>query len=193
MKAIDGIFCQAICPANNSPFCKTIFNEHSAIHDCVAYEHGHKLADIGTGDIAHWLARPDAFVWVALLDPSAEELAQMQREFGLHELAVEDALKGHQRPKIEEYGDMVFVVLHLVEPTADALSVGEVAVFVGKNFVLSARSRCSQGFLGVRERCEREPLLLERGSGFVLYALMDAVVDRYFPIIELLKVRVGSE
>lgn len=153
--------------------------------NCVAYEHGQKLADIGTGDIAAWLKRPDAFVWVALLDPSADELAKMQREFGLHELAVEDALKGHQRPKIEEYGDMVFVVLHLVEPTADDLLVGEVAIFVGKNFVLSARTRSSQGFMGVRERCEREPLLLERGAGFVLYALMDAVVDRYFPIIEL--------
>ncbi len=153
--------------------------------NCVAYEHGHKLADIGTDQIAHWLQQPDAFVWVALLDPSAEELTQMQREFGLHELAVEDALKGHQRPKIEEYGDMVFVVLHLVEPEVDDLLVGEVAIFVGKNFVLSARSRSSQGFLGVRERCEREPLFLERGAGFVLYALMDAVVDRYFPIIEL--------
>jgi magnesium transporter len=153
--------------------------------NCVAYENGHKLADIGIDQIAHWLQRPDAFVWVALLDPSEEELAQMQREFGLHELAVEDALKGHQRPKIEEYGDMVFVVMHLVEPTADDLAVGEVSVFVGKNFVLSARRRSEHGFLGVRERCEREPLLLERGAGFVLYALMDAVVDRYFPVIEL--------
>ncbi|MGP1629726.1 MAG: magnesium and cobalt transport protein CorA, partial [Giesbergeria sp.] len=153
--------------------------------NCVAYEHGHKLADIGTDQIAHWLKRPDAFVWVALLDPSAAELAQMQCEFGLHELAVEDALKGHQRPKIEEYGDMAFVVMHLIDPEAGELAVGEVAVFVGKNFVLSARTRSSQGFLGVRERCEREPLLLERGAGFVLYALMDAVVDRYFPVIEL--------
>ena len=153
--------------------------------NCVAYEHGHKLADIGTGDIAHWLARPDAFVWVALLDPDAEELAQMQHEFGLHELAVEDALKGHQRPKIEEYGDMVFVVMHLVEPKDGELLVGEVAAFVGRNFVLSVRSRSQQGFLGVRERCEREPLLLQNGAGFVLYALMDAVVDRYFPVIEL--------
>lgn len=155
--------------------------------NCVAYEHGRKLADIGTDQIAHWLKQPEAFVWVALLDPSAEELAQMQREFGLHELAVEDALKGHQRPKIEEYGDMVFVVMHLVEPADDDLAVGEVAVFVGKNFILSARSRSRHGFLGVRERCEREPLLLERGSGFVLYALMDAVVDRYFPVIDLLE------
>ncbi len=174
----------------------------------VVYENGHKLADIGTEEISDWLERPDAFVWVALLDPSADELAQMQQEFGLHELAVEDALKGHQRPKIEEYGDMVFAVMHLVEPVVSPiatppasplpiphdttepyacseLSVGEVAVFVGKNFVLSARTRSTHGFLGVRERCERQPQLLERGSGFVMYALMDAVVDRYFPVIEL--------
>ncbi len=176
--------------------------------NCVVYENGHKLADIGTEEISDWLERPDAFVWVALLDPSAEELLLMQHEFGLHELAVEDALKGHQRPKIEEYVDMVFAVMHLVEPVVSStdtppanplpipramqepyacteLSVGEVAVFVGKNFVLSARTRSAHGFLGVRERCERQPKLLEHGSGFVMYALMDAVVDRYFPVIEL--------
>jgi magnesium transporter len=154
--------------------------------NCVAYENGRKLADIGVDDISDWLHKPDSFVWVALRDPSDEELAQMQQEFGLHELAVEDARKGHQRPKIEEYGDMVFVVLHLPDPSpdADAEDVGEVAIFVGHNYVLSVRRRSKQGFLGVRERCEREPLLLRHGAGFVLYALMDAVVDRYFPMID---------
>jgi len=154
------------------------------IINCVAYDNGRKLADIPVDDISDWLRRPDCFVWVALRDPSPEELAQMQHEFGLHELAVEDARKGHQRPKIEEYGQTVFVVLHLLEPGADAIEVGEVAIFAGHNFVLSVRTRSSQGFLGVRERCEREPLLLRHGAGFVLYALMDAVVDRYFPLLD---------
>jgi len=154
------------------------------IINCVAYDNGRKLADIPVDDISDWLRRPDCFVWVALRDPSAEELAQMQQEFGLHELAVEDARKGHQRPKIEEYGDTLFVVLHLLEPGEDTVQVGEVAIFVGHNFVLSVRTRSSQGFLGVRERCEREPLLLRHGAGFVLYALMDAVVDRYFPLLD---------
>ena len=154
------------------------------IINCVAYENGRKLAHIDVESISDWLARPDAFVWVALQDPAEEELLQMQEEFGLHDLAVEDARKGLQRPKIEEYGDTLFVVMHLVEPTGSDLQVGELAVFVGHNFVLSVRSRSAQGFLGVRQRCEREPLLLRLGAGFVFYALMDAVVDRYFPLID---------
>ena len=103
----------------------------------------------------------------------------MRREFGLHPLAVEDASHGHQRPKVEEYGDSLFTVMHVVE-----LHVGEVHVFTGPNFVLSVRNRSEQSFLGVRTRCEREPELLRHGSGYVLYALMDAVVDRYFPILD---------
>ena len=97
------------------------------IINCAVYERGRKRADIHTDDIRHWLQQPDCFVWVALHDPGAAELAQMQDEFGLHELAVEDARKGHQRPKIEEYGDSLFGVLHLLELHDNELSVGEVA------------------------------------------------------------------
>jgi magnesium transporter len=108
----------------------------------------------------------------------------MRKEFGLHELAVEDAQHGHQRPKIEEYGESLFVVLQMIEPSDSDLNVGEVAIFVGKNYVLSVRSRAKRGFTDVRDRCEREPELLRHGPGYVLYALMDAVVDRYFPILD---------
>ncbi|MCK6432424.1 MAG: magnesium and cobalt transport protein CorA [Burkholderiaceae bacterium] len=155
--------------------------------NCVAYRQGTKLADVPVESISDHLVQPDTFVWVALRDPSQQELEQMQEEFNLHDLAVEDALKGHQRPKIEEYGDTLFVAMHLVEysPT-DELVVGEVHVFAGSNFVLSVRKRSTQGFLGVRQRCEREPELLGLGAGFVLYALMDAVVDRYFPMVDAL-------
>ncbi len=152
--------------------------------NCVAYQEGRKLADIAVGDISDWLKRPDCFVWVALRDASDAELAQMQQEFALHELAVEDARHGHQRPKIDEYGETVFVVMHLLEAEQGELHSGEVAIFVGPNFVLSVRNRSRQGFLGVRERCEREPQLLRHGAGFVFYALLDAVVDRYFPLLD---------
>jgi magnesium transporter len=156
--------------------------------NCVAYRQGTKLADIPVEAISDHLNQPDCFVWVALRDASEAELAEAQREFGLHDLAIEDARHGHQRPKIEEYGATLFVVLHLVEfsPT-DELRLGEVHIFTGPNFVLSVRNRSTQGFLGVRQRCEREPQLLRLGSGFVLYALMDAVVDRYFPIVDALE------
>jgi magnesium transporter len=156
--------------------------------NCVAYQEGKKLADISIEEISDYVGRLDCFVWVALRDATDQELTTMQQEFGLHELAVEDARHGHQRPKVEEYGDIVFAVLHMIEFGAtDELRVGELNIFAGPNFVLSIRNRSQQGFLGVRERAEREPHQLRHGSGFVFYALMDAVVDRYFPIIDALE------
>jgi magnesium transporter len=159
--------------------------------NCVAYEDGQKISDIPIEDISEHIAKKDRFVWVALQDATDEELNQMSLEFGLHELAVEDARHGHQRPKIEEYGNSLFVVLHLIEKSKDkpnSLNVGEVNVFVGHNYILSVRNRCTSGFLGVRQRCENEPHLLKMGAGFVMYALMDAVVDRYFPVIDAFEV-----
>jgi len=156
--------------------------------NCVAYQDGKKLADIKVEDISDYVGRPDCFVWVALRDATDAELAAMQHEFGLHDLAVEDARHGHQRPKVEEYGETLFAVMHTVEFSAtDELRNGEVNVFVGRNFVLSVRNHSTQNLLGVRARAENEPHLLRHGSGFVLYALMDAVVDRYFPIIDALE------
>ena len=125
--------------------------------NCVAYQDGKKLADIPVEAISDYISRPDCFVWVALRDPSSEELGLMQEEFGLHELAVEDACQGHQRPKIEEYGNSLFAVIHLIERQGDELNVGEVDVFVAPRYVLSIRNRSEQGFLGVRARCESEP------------------------------------
>ncbi len=111
----------------------------------------------------------------------------MQKVFGLHELAVEDARHGHQRPKIEEYGESLFVVLHMIEFAGDELVVGETEIFVGRNYLLSVRTQAQRGFVEVRQRCEREPELMKHGTGYVLYALMDAVVDRYFPILDALE------
>ncbi|MGH7798435.1 MAG: magnesium/cobalt transporter CorA [Candidatus Binatia bacterium] len=152
--------------------------------NCVAYQNGRKLADISINDISSYIARPDCFVWVGLKDPQPAELEAMRIEFGLHELAVEDAQHGHQRPKIEEYDGSLFVVLHLIELQNDQLNVGEVGIFAGTKYVLSVRSRAERGFTDVRARCEREPELLRHGAGYVLYALMDGVVDRYFPVLE---------
>jgi magnesium transporter len=159
----------------------------ASLVNCVAYRDGSKLADVAVAEISDYLKLPDTFVWVALRDVGMDELAQLQEEFGLHPLAVEDAQHGHERPKIEEYGDSLFVVMHLLERVNGDLNVGEVDVFVGPNYVVSLRNRSSQNFLGVRERCEHEPELMKQGPGFVLYALMDAVVDRYFPILDLLE------
>jgi len=155
--------------------------------NCVVYQDGKKIAEIAADQIHEYLRRPKTFVWVAVQDPAAPELEQMQQEFGLHPLAVEDAQRGHQRPKIEEYGDALFAVLQMIEPTNGQFQVGEVAIFAGANYVLSMRSHAQKGFQDVRARCEREPELLRQGSGYVLYALIDAVVDRYFPILDRLE------
>jgi len=156
--------------------------------NCVAYQDGRKLDDIPVEDISEYIKQPGCFLWVGLKDPGPGELELMQHEFGLHELAVEDARKGHQRPKIEEYGDSLFVVLHKMGMDANAeITLGEVNIFAGPNYVLSVRNRVEQGFHAVRVRSEREPHLLKHGSGFVLYALMDNVVDSYFPLLGALE------
>ena len=152
--------------------------------NCVAYQNGQKLGDISIEAISDYLQMPGCFVWVALKDASTEELLTMKEEFGLHELAVEDAQRGHQRAKIEEYGDSLFAVVKTVETTGNQLVVGEVGVFAGPNYVLSVRNHSEVGFANVRARCEAEPELLHHGAAFALYALLDAAVDRYFPLVD---------
>jgi magnesium transporter len=161
--------------------------------NCVAYQDGRKLADIEKREISDYLQRPGCFVWVALREPSEGELEEMREEFDLHPLAVEDASHGHQRPKIEEYGDSLFVVMTITELTpTDELKLGEMNVFVGRNYILSIRQGTERGFQEVRARCEREPDLLRYGSGYVLYALMDAVVDRYFPVLDSIEMELEA-
>jgi len=162
------------------------------IVNCVAYENGRRLTNIPVSEIHSYISHTDCFVWVALNDPTPDELQTMQNEFALHDLAVEDAQHGHQRPKIEEYEGSLFVVLQMIERAGDELTVGEVGIFVGANYVLSVRTRAERGFADVRVRCEREPELLSHGSGYVLYALMDAVVDRYFPILDELETEIET-
>ncbi|HKX99561.1 MAG TPA: magnesium/cobalt transporter CorA [Steroidobacteraceae bacterium] len=152
--------------------------------NCVAYQDGKRLAEIQPDEIRRYLAIPGCFVWVALLERDPALLEKMREQFGLHPLAVEDARRGHQRPKIEDYGDSLFVVLHMLEADADGLRVGEVDVFAGPNYILTIRSQAGKGFQSVRDRCESEPEFLKLGSGYVLYALIDAVVDRYFPLLD---------
>lgn len=160
--------------------------------NCVAYQNGVKLADLPIDGISDYLGRPDCFIWVALRDADDAEIDRMQEVFGLHDLVAEDARHGHQRPKIEEYDESLFVAMHIIKVVDSNLQVGEVSIFVGRDFILSIRNRSDQGFLGVRDRCEREPELLQLGVGFVLYALMDAVVDRYFPVIDDLETQLET-
>jgi len=160
--------------------------------NCVAYQDGRRLADVGELEVGPYLAEPGCFVWLAHKDPSEFELSQLQEEFALHPLAVEDARHGHQRPKIDEFSDQLFAVLHIVEMRDGELHVGEVMVFIGPNFAVSIRTGAEKGFADVRARCENEPELLKHGPAFVLYALMDSVVDRYFPVLDQLESELES-
>lgn len=160
--------------------------------DCVAYRGGIKLADLPIEDISEYLKLPDCFVWVALRDADDAELGKMQEEFGLHDLVIEDARHGYQRPKIEEYDASLFVAMHILDDTGENLELGELHVVVGHNFVLSICNRSNLNLPNVRDRCEREPELLGLGAGFALYALMDAVVDRYFPVIDNLELQLEA-
>lgn len=155
----------------------------------VAYRDGKKIADVPREEIHTWLSHNEGVLWVAVRDPETHELDQLEEQFNLHPLAVEDAHHGHQRPKLEEYGDSLFFVLHMLELDGDELRVGEVNIFVAQNYVLSVRMRSERNFQDVRARCEREPELMQHGTGYILYALMDAVVDRYFPILDSIETK----
>jgi magnesium transporter len=154
---------------------------------CVAYEHGRRLGEIPFTEVHNYTSRPDCFVWLALKEPTVEELATLQVEFNLHPLAIEDASHGHQRPKIDEFGQTIFVVMHVLEMHGGEIVKGEVSVFVGPHFVISVRRGAKlTGFADLRRRSEEEPDLLRHGPVYVLYALMDTIVDRYFPVIDAL-------
>jgi magnesium transporter len=166
--------------------------ETNLLINCVVYEKGHRVREIPVSDISEWRGRPHCFVWVALSDPSQQELAELQAEFALHDLAVEDVLQQDQRPKIEEYDGSLFVVLHAVDCQGAEVQVGEVNIFVGSDFVLSVRTGSPHSLRGVRLRAEREPELLRHGPGYVFYALTDAIVDLYFPALEALEHRLEA-
>ncbi|MGZ9058618.1 MAG: CorA family divalent cation transporter, partial [Burkholderiaceae bacterium] len=156
--------------------------------NCVAYEKGRRLCDLALSEVRDWLDIHTGFVWVALRDPEEEELAQAKDAFRLSDEALHEARRVSQRPNIAEYDDdLLFAVLKLVEYVDGELKVGELDVFVGPRFVLSIRTHSDRNLLGVRERLEREPELLELGPGIVLYAILETIVERYFPVIDALE------
>jgi magnesium transporter len=158
----------------------------SMIVDMAVYEHGVRRPGELKLDDAYEACRIDgSFAWIGLYKPTADELDSVGREFGLHELAVEDAITAHQRPKLELYGDLVFMVLKPAhyDDEAEAVETGEIQVFVGDGFVLTVRHDESQ-LHEVRLALEQRPDLLRLGPGAVLHAVLDKVVDDYMPVLE---------
>ncbi|MER2603009.1 MAG: CorA family divalent cation transporter [Candidatus Competibacter phosphatis] len=157
------------------------------IVNCTVYAEGSKLSDILLEDIPALWDRPDVFIWLGLREPNEELMARVQELFGLHELAAEDAHHAHQRPKVELYGDCLFVVLRTAQMNEEGkVNFGETHLFVGPRYLVSVRHGASLPYAPVRVRCEGNPRLLRKGSGFVLYAILDFVVDNYFYFVRLM-------
>jgi magnesium transporter len=157
---------------------------------CAAYAHGRRVADIPVEDISEVLQRqPEAWVWIGLYEPDEPLLRLVQSEFALHDLAVEDALRAHQRPKLERYDGSIFVVLRTawMNEQTGRTEFGETHIFVGDRYVLTVRHGSSPPYVAVRARCEATPGQLAKGPGFALYALMDFIVDQYFPVVDQLE------
>ena len=154
------------------------------IVNCAAYSQGRRVADVELNDVHEVLKATNQFVWIGLHEPSEEILSNVQHEFGLHDLAVEDAHNAHQRPKVELYGDSVFVVLRTAQMNKERhTEFGETHFFVGTNFIVTVRHGSGVSYADVRSRCESNPQLLSKGQGFALYSVMDFIVDQFFPVV----------
>ncbi len=142
------------------------------------------MRDILIEEIAPSLKDPNAFIWLGLYEPSEELLKGVQAAFGLHELAIEDAHRAHQRPKVEAYGSSLFVVLRTAQQIQGKVQYGETHIFVGDQYMVTIRHGASLTYSSVRDRCEAVPDRLTKGPGFALYAVMDFVVDHFLPIAQ---------
>ena len=158
------------------------------IINCAAYSQGRRIGDVELNDVHEVLKSVNQFVWIGLHEPSEEVLTKVQTEFGLHDLAVEDAHSAHQHPKVELYGDSVFVVLRTAHINKEhRIEFGETHFFVGPNFIVTIRHGSGVSYADVRTRCESTPNLLSKGQGFALYSVMDFIVDQYFPVVHELE------
>ncbi|ANB19227.1 magnesium and cobalt transport protein CorA [Dokdonella koreensis] len=152
--------------------------------NCVAYSNqGRRVGDITIDEISDVLERPDQFVWVGLHEPDAQLLDKLQEEFGLHDLAIEDANNAHQRPKIESYGDSLFIVAQTAQFVSGRIEFGETHVFLGRNYIVTIRHGASLSYAPARRGCEQTPDLLALGPSYGLYSVLDFIVDNILPIV----------
>ena len=154
------------------------------------YAGGRRVADIPIDQARDWSKLPGHVVWIGLHEPSLELLRKVQGQFGLHELAIEDALKAHQRPKLEQYGEALFIVARTAQMLDGRIAFGETHLFVGRGYVISVRHGASTSYTPVRERCEAAQKAFSEGEDFILYAILDFIVDNYMPVIETVQTEV---
>jgi magnesium transporter len=156
----------------------------SPVVNCVAYaSSGKRLHDTSLDQISDVLAEPETFIWLGLHEPDESLLLKIQEEFGLHDLAIEDAQHAHQRPKIEVYDDTLFIVVHTSQFVGGKVQFGETHIFLGRRFLITVRHGASLSYARARASCEQTPEMLAMGPSFGLYAVLDFIVDNYFPIV----------
>ena len=153
---------------------------------------GKRVADVPLDEAGAWAARPGHVVWIGLFEPDEDLLARVQAQFNLHPLAIEDAGTAHQQPKIEQYGELLFIVARTAQMLESRIAFGETHIFVGKGYVVSVRHGASVSYAKVRERCESCPTLLSHGEDYILYAILDFIVDNYAPVLEAINEEVEA-
>jgi len=147
------------------------------------YVKGRRLRDIAIEEAGAWSKMDGHVVWIGLKEPSAELLLRVQAQLDLHPLAIEDAAKAHQYPKLERYGDAFFIVTRTAQLSGGEIIFGETHIFFGKGYVVSVRHGASTSYATVRQRAESCPTLLKRGEDYILYAILDFIVDNYMPVV----------
>jgi magnesium transporter len=177
-------------PAATSP-APTETADAPMLVNCIAYGDG-EARPIALDAIDETLKNPKVFVWVGLHEPDESLLDTLQREFDLHPLAIEDAHCAHQRTKIEVYGDSLFVAVHTAQMAHSKVSLGETHLFLGRNYLVSVRHGASSSYTPARRRCESSPELLALGPSYALYAVLDFIVDNYFPIVDSFQTRLNE-
>jgi magnesium transporter len=160
--------------------------------NCAAYRGGHRVADVDLQQDDYAEVANGDFVWIGLHEPDESLLQIVQRRFGLHDLAVEDAHTAHQRPKLEVYGESLFVVVRTVHLAAGNIGWGETHIFAGRGYVVTVRHGSTTAYNTVRARCESAPEMLSMGESFVIYSVMDFIVDTYFPVLHALEAEVDA-
>jgi magnesium transporter len=152
--------------------------------NCIAYRNdGRRIGEITIDAISDVLAEPDTFVWVGLHEPDEDLLLKLQEEFGLHDLAIEDAHAAHQRTKLETYGDSLFLVVQTAQLIESHLAFGETHIFLGPRYLVSIRHGASLSYAPARRTCEHTPSLLALGPSYALYGVLDFIVDNLLPIV----------
>ncbi|MEO5321726.1 magnesium and cobalt transport protein CorA [Mesorhizobium sp. CC13] len=167
-------------------------NPEAGVVASSVYLGGRRLADIAIEEAGDWAAKDGHVVWIGLLEPSRELLLRVQKQFNLHDLAIEDAEHPHQRPKIEQYGDALFIVARTAQLVQGRVDFGETHMFVGKGYIVSVRHGVSTSYAAVRQHWESCPSALAKGEDFILYAILDFIVDNYMPVLEQIEEEVDA-